>query len=250
MWRRYLIVLGSCTAAALALIYLAILLLDPFGISPLGLIRNDILPDANRRFVAPQIIRSGRYDSFLVGTSTIDRIEPGSGERVFGGRFANVSLQAGTPYETELMLTLIGRSARPLRNVLIGIDYTWCTRQPARRYHEVIRIPEHLYGENRILTYANLLSFAALRMARQKFAIKFGRAKQRFSPDGQRPQLVPDRSHGPAILAEIYGTKPRPTWIDAKAAAPSSQKIQSGDPPATAFPALAHLATGLNALGG
>lgn len=248
MWRRYLTVLGCCTAIVLAGLYAFILLVDPFGVSPVSLIRDDSLPNANRRFVVPQIVRSGRFDSFQAGTSTMDRITPGTPERVFGGRFANVSLQAATPYETELVLASIGGNVPKLRRVLIGIDYTWCSRRPPPQYHQVIRIPEHLYRGSKLSIYANLLSLATLRLARQKLAVKLGWDKGRFTLDGNRPNLEPDRPFGPEVLARIYRGQPRPVWLAQPELGPPDTKLTEKDLTAAAFPALVHLAAGLDAV--
>ncbi len=248
MWWRYLKILGCCVVTALAGLYAFILLVDPFGVSPLSLIRDDILPNANRRFVVPQIVRSGRFDSFQVGTSTMDRITPGTPERVFGGRFANVSLQAATPFETELVLASIGGNVPKLRHVLIGIDYTWCSRRPPPQYHQVIRIPEHLYRGNKLSIYANLLSLATLRLARQKLAVKLGWDKQRFTLDGNRPNLEPDRPFGPEVLGRIYRGQTRPAWLAQPELGPPDVKLTDKDLPAAAFPALVHLAAGLDAV--
>jgi len=42
-------------------------------------------------------VRSGRYDSAVVGTSTVRLLDPQRLGALFGARFANLGLNAGTP---------------------------------------------------------------------------------------------------------------------------------------------------------
>src|SRR6185312_15728579 len=72
MWRRFLRAFAITGAGALMLVVALVLLVDPLGVSPIGLFE----PKAgyamkDRRFLVQQLIRSGQFDSFLLGSSTI-----------------------------------------------------------------------------------------------------------------------------------------------------------------------------------
>jgi hypothetical protein len=47
----------------------------------------------------PQILRTRRYDSIVVGTSTIRLLDPVALDRALGGHFASVALLSGTAWE-------------------------------------------------------------------------------------------------------------------------------------------------------
>src|SRR3712207_6914903 len=48
--------------------------------------------DINQRFMYPQIVRSGRFDAAVFGTSTVRLPDPRKLGRAFGARVANLGL--------------------------------------------------------------------------------------------------------------------------------------------------------------
>jgi hypothetical protein len=79
-------------------IYVFILLVDPYGVVPFSLPFDRVLTSAQRQMY-PQILRSGRYDSIVVGTSTSRLLDPVALDRVLGGHFANMAMGAATAVE-------------------------------------------------------------------------------------------------------------------------------------------------------
>ncbi len=63
-------------AGATAVVWLIILLLDPYGVSPIRLPIARPIMDINQRYMYPQIVRSGAYDSVVIGTSTSRLLDP------------------------------------------------------------------------------------------------------------------------------------------------------------------------------
>ena len=61
---------GAAVVLALAAL-LFNTLIDPYGANPLRLRFERPLMDINQRFMYPQVLRSGEYDSAVFGTSTI-----------------------------------------------------------------------------------------------------------------------------------------------------------------------------------
>ena len=140
---------GGCrTSAALALI----LLVDPLGVSPVALVE----PKAgyalkDRRFIAQQLIRSGQFDSFLLGSSTIHSVDPKWAEAAFGGEFANLAIHGATPHELARVLEAIERSKPRLRTIVLGLDSRrWCSHEPPQTYHPKAVFPELLYDADRL----------------------------------------------------------------------------------------------------
>ena len=72
-------------------------LVDPYGANPLRVPFERPLMDINQRFMYPQVLRSGEFDSAVFGTSTIRLLKPSDLEAVFGGDFANFGMNAATP---------------------------------------------------------------------------------------------------------------------------------------------------------
>ena len=72
--------------------------------------------DLNQRFMYPQIVRSGRFDAAVFGTSTVRLLDPQRLGAAFGGRFANLGMNAGTPWEQMQLADLFLRHVpRPRR---------------------------------------------------------------------------------------------------------------------------------------
>jgi hypothetical protein len=137
MWQRFLRAFGIVYVATLGSAILLLLLVDPLSVSPVALVmpkHGYALKD--RRFLAPQVIRSGQFDSFLVGSSTIHSVDPAWAEAAFGGRFANIAIHGVTPYELTRVLGLVGSSVPGLRRLILGLDADqWCDVRSAQRYH-------------------------------------------------------------------------------------------------------------------
>ena len=74
MWSRFLFTFGLVLAGALFAAAAAITLIDT--ISPVRIVSDEILPQTNRRYLVPAIVRGRRYDSYLIGTSTIHLSSP------------------------------------------------------------------------------------------------------------------------------------------------------------------------------
>ena len=91
-----------CAGTGLALAFAALLfnvLVDPYGSNPLRIRFERPLMDINQRFMFPQVLRSGEFDSAVFGTSTSRLLSPADLESSFGGHFANFGMNAATPFE-------------------------------------------------------------------------------------------------------------------------------------------------------
>ena len=62
------------------------------------------------------------------------------------------------------------------------------------------------------------------------------------------PNLEPDKPFGPEVLGRIYRGRPRPPWLAQPELGPPDLELTDKVLPTAAFPALVHLAAGLDAL--
>ena len=162
MWRKFLWPFALTFAAGLAIPFSLVLLADPYGVSPVRMVPSDVVVPTQRRFIVADIIRSGRYDSFVVGTSTVNSINPAWLEAEFGGRFANVAVHGATPYEQMRVLDLVLRREPPPRMVILGLDDVWCSRTEPARYHPQVQFPEWLFDDSRSGHFTHLLNWRAV----------------------------------------------------------------------------------------
>jgi hypothetical protein len=191
MWQRFLRAFAITAAAALALSLTAILLVDPLGVSPIAVVAPKsgyALKD--RRFLAQQLIRSGQFDSFLVGSSTIHSIDPHWAEEAFGGEFANLAIHGVTPHELTRVLDMIGKSTPRLRTVVLGLDAArWCSATAPARYHPQAVFPESLYDGDRFDDFAALLNLKVLDASLKQLAVDLKIEAPQTEADGYRNEL-------------------------------------------------------------
>jgi hypothetical protein len=144
----------------------------------------------DRRFVAQQVIRSGRFDSFLVGTSTIHSVDPDWAEAAFGGDFANLAIHGATPYETAKVVTLIAQSVPNLRRIVLGLDAEkWCSSAAPPRYHDKALFPDALYDSDRVNDLPMLLNGKMLEFALRQLVVDLKLRPAPVPADGYRNEL-------------------------------------------------------------
>jgi hypothetical protein len=89
-WPRFLRTALASLAIALALAVGLIAGMNPYGNLPVRAFGAHVIMDTNDRFQYPAIVRSRRFDSVVLGSSTARLLDPARLEAAFGGRFANL----------------------------------------------------------------------------------------------------------------------------------------------------------------
>jgi hypothetical protein len=205
-WRTFVRVFAATTIAALVVVAGLIALIDPLAISPFRVISDEVLPRTNRRFIAPAIVRSGRFDGFVIGSSTVSSLDPKSIERVLPGRFANLSLYASMPYEQSQLVRLIVRERPQARAIIWGLDTDWCTSGPLAQYASEI-FPEWLYRPRGWSYIAYAFNWASLELAQRKIMQLVSGKSARLRSDGYVHILPSDAVYDPGkAQRKIYGS--------------------------------------------
>ncbi len=199
-WALFLKRLLAFAAAPLAFTYAFIALVDPWGMLPAGLPLPRETVTTNQRFSYPMLARDGRFDSVVIGTSSARLLRPALLNDVFGGRFANLSMNSGTAWEQSQMLALFTRSHAAPRHVLLGLDMVWCETGPLRRLTPR-PFPDWMYGDNLWRGYREILNpFAAEEAGKQALAM-LGLARPRYGRDGYADFLPDDAAYDAARAA-------------------------------------------------
>jgi hypothetical protein len=206
MWRRFLYSFALTGGVGLGLCLAVVLLADPLGVSPLALVRKPGFAFDDPRFFAPQLLADENFDSYLIGTSTIHSVDPQWSEKAFGGHFAIIALQGGTPYELSRVVKAL--SARHgVRRVIFGIDATtWCKTQHLKRFRDDAVFPEWLYDEYRLNDLAALLNLQMVRFSLRQLAIAFG-APPAVPGNGYRNHLDDAKWDARKARKKLYGSK-------------------------------------------
>lgn len=220
-WRAFPVAFAA-TAVVLAIgLYGFVLWLDPYG-RRVGPGRPTVpIMDVNQRYMYPQLARSGLFDSAVFGTSTARLLDPLALDAALGGRFANLAINAGTPWEQIELAKLFLRHVPTPRTIILGLDRAWC--EPLSD-HPKLRLtfrafPPWLYDDEPLNDLPELLNQRSLEIAGRVALHRLGLMPARirgdgyevFTPPESRYDLARVRVHlardtGPGVM----GTQPRP----------------------------------------
>ncbi|NEU11965.1 hypothetical protein G3T14_07460 [Methylobacterium sp. BTF04] len=242
-WRRFIaLVVGVSLGLGLAVVAF-VAAMDPYGLHAAAGRRAGPLMDSNQRFMYPQVVRSGAYDAAVFGTSTARLLDPVDLDRTFGGHFANLAMNAATPFEQVEMARLFLRHASP-RTILWGLDRNWCEADADTRRFTFRPFPSWLYTEGTPLGALRQVNWQSLAAASAVLLHRVGKAPVRLRGDGYAVFTPPEASYDAARAAlHIHGGR---TALPDAAGDPDSAPRAASDP--EAMPALAWLDDTLAAL--
>lgn len=205
-WRRFVFVglLGFC--GGLALLGLFVLLMNPYGNLPPLLFREHVVMDGNQRYQYPALIRSGRFDSAVIGTSAVRLLRPDALARVFGGHFVNLGMDAASAWEQYRIADLFIREAPARRTLLVGLEQTWCYDDDKALHQTLMGFPRWMYDDSVWNDLPNMLNGQSVRIAFARLANVLGLQAPAFSADGYKVFLPPDSDYDPAkVRRKLWG---------------------------------------------
>lgn len=194
---------GWTTAFALAALALAALLLgfiialDPYGVRVRAGQPARPLMDLNQRFMYPQIVKSGAFDSAVFGTSTMRLLDPQILSKGLSARFANLGMNAATPWEQAQLAGLFARKIASPNMVIWGIDQTWCEADATAEAHRLTPrpFPPWLYDDSVWNDWPKQLNFTTLEIALRLAAHRLGLQPQRLRGDGYEVFTPPEGTY-------------------------------------------------------
>lgn len=235
-WHRFVagfagtaLLVGLCVLAFVAA-------LDPYGLRAAPGRPPGPIMDANQRFMYPQIARGGGFDAAVFGTSTARLLDPRDLDAAFGARFANLAMNAATPYEQTQLARLFLRTNVP-RAVLFALDTTWCEADADVRRLTFRPFPPWLYQPGTPLGTLRQVNWQSLGTATRVLLFRLGLLKERIRGDGFAVFTPPEQSYDAArAAAHIHGG--RTALDDVEGAPDPAQPAQNLD---AAMPALGWL---------
>lgn len=199
--------LGAALATLLALWGFAAAL-DPFGLRVSAGQTPRPLMDINQRFMYPQLVRSGGFDSAVFGTSTMRLLDPAILSRGIGGHFANLAMNAATPWEQLQMATLFAGQVAAPKTILWGIDGTWCDADATNEAKRLTPrpFPPWLYDGIRWRDWSQLMNLTTLEIAARLLAHRLGLMPERIRGDGYEVFTPPEALYDAARARwHLYG---------------------------------------------
>jgi hypothetical protein len=215
-WRRWLAVFGGVFFGLGALLFVLLLLIDPYdtGRFPsLGLIG---VRDRSMRTADASRGRDPHFNAAVVGNSTAQIINPYRLSELTGLRFIQLSIpQTGPREQLEQMRWVVSNHASYGAFVVVA-DTLWCSHDPNLPLREPF--PSWLYGGDADYL-ANVVSSKAIDRSVWRLQIALGLAKP-VDPvgytdyiSGKRPPFEALPAGPPVDTSETPGQPPFP-WID------------------------------------
>lgn len=257
LWLRFSVMLLAMAACAGALLAGFVVWADPYGARIRPGSPAPVLMDSNQRFMYPQLVRSGRFDSAVIGTSSSRLLDPQRLSQLFDASFANLAMNAATPWEQARMMELLRHKWAQPRIVIWGLDATWCEADadsPGKRLTPR-PFPEWLYdpamAEHMLANIPRMLNMTTLEIAGRAWLMAMGLTGPRMRGDGFDEFTPPDVTYDAAraqfhLYRNLGGQRPEALPHDAGVADQSALATPAFT--ALAFPALAWLEQSLAAL--
>jgi hypothetical protein len=193
--RSFLLTFLGAASGLMSAIWLVILLLDPYGVSPIRLPVARPIMDINQRYMYPQIIRSKAFDSFVIGTSTSRLLDPRQLDAAFGGRFANLAMNAATAWEQVEIARLALRYRPDPKSFIVGLDHMWCVDEASLVKITFRGFPAWMYDENPLNDLSELLSTKTLEITGRLAAFHLGLMPERIRRDGYEVFTPPEAAY-------------------------------------------------------
>jgi hypothetical protein len=193
-WRHFAAVFLRIFWGGAAIVFLLILLVDPYHVVPFSLPIERAIVSISQRYMYPQIVRSRRYDSLIVGSSTSRLLDPELLDKSFGVRFANMAMNAMMAWEQMQMVDLFIRTAGPPKVLIVGLDTVWCD-QEADKHRTLYGFPEWMYDDNPWNDALYLFNTATAEITGREIGYQFGLYRARLRHDGYGVFVPPDERY-------------------------------------------------------
>src|SRR5262245_30331748 len=204
---RFLVTTGLMLGAAVGLV----VLMNPFGNLALSAFGPHVIMDTNDRYQLPAVLRSGTFDSLVVGTSSSKLLDPAWLEQAFGGRFANVALNDGRAWEEYQLVLLFLRTVPRPGTLLFGIDWVWCAGDADVNQTTGRGFPPWIYDEAPWNDWLYVLNWRSVETAGRRLANLAGLMRPRIHGNGFEVFVRPESASDAAKAKQhIWRTRASP----------------------------------------
>ena len=183
-WKSFVALLVGLFFGTTAALYAFVLLIDPYAVVPFSLPIDRRIVSINQRYMYPQIVRSRRFDSLLIGTSTARLVDPQILSGPFGARLANLAMDDMLAWEQLQVMELFWREVGPPKVLIVALDWVWCLENADSRRITFRGFPHWLYDDNGWNDYLYLLNVGTLEIAIRQLGYQLGLYHERVRFDG------------------------------------------------------------------
>lgn len=206
-WPRFLRTFLAVFIGGVMLAAGLVLAMNPYGNLPVSLFREHTIMDVNQRFQYPAVVRSKRYDSIVVGTSTSRLLEPRRLEAAFGGRWANLAMNSGTAWEQSRIAELFARTVAKPRTLLVALDHVWCAANADKERITPRGFPEWMFDDDPWNDLPYMLNTTSVEIAGRRVGNLLGLNPPRIPHDGYEVFVPPEREYDRAkVRRKLYNS--------------------------------------------
>ena len=185
-WTRFLRALFAYVLGIGLLVYLFILLIDPYQDVPFSPDLDRAPVSTNQRFAYPALARNPAFDSAVIGTSTLRLLQPGRLDTLLGTHFVNLAMNSATAYEQSRIHEVFMRHHPESKLLIFGIDLSWCTRGDEIEKYTFREFPQWMYDDNRWNDLLYLFNDKALENAVRMVEYLDGAREAKYDKNGFR----------------------------------------------------------------
>lgn len=173
VWRRAALACLGAFAGALALVLIAVIVIDPYDSGRFPTFMPAGSPDERQPTIGISRGRDPRFNAILFGSSRSVLVDPRRLSALAGFRFVNMAAEGATPREHMALLHWFARHRSRVDAIVAATDETWCTRDPA--LPGSTDFPLGLYGDSNLVYLKTALSSSTLTFAKERILYAFGR---------------------------------------------------------------------------
>ena len=158
-WGRCLAACLGALAISALLLFVAMLLIDPYDSGRFGWLGIAGVDDRDTYTATASHARDAEFDSAVIGNSTAQLLDPAELSRATGMRFVQLYLTGGSPREERAVIDFFLRHHQRVGALVIVTDPSWCAHNLAE---PVGPFPYWLYGKSSFAYAVRLLSRRAV----------------------------------------------------------------------------------------
>jgi hypothetical protein len=134
---------------------------------------------------------------------------------MFGGSFANLSMNAGLAWEQYRLADLFIRSTAKPRTLLVALDHVWCDENADTMRTTFRGFPEWLYDENRWNDFSYALNTKTVEISGRRLAVALGMKQGRLE-SGYEVFTPPESAYDSIKVRNKLWGKAGPRTLQAK----------------------------------
>ena len=211
-WKPFFRLFVFLLAALFSGGYAFIVVVDPYDSIPFSPRWDRVPVDRDQTYFYPALARSPRFDSAVIGTSTVRLLKPDELNQRLDSRFVNLAMNAASVFEQETIFDIFLAHHPKPRTVIFGIDHLYFEEKHFQAHLGDSSIwPEWLYDGN---PYNNFPAYRlkTLNHAWREFLALSGLKTFKYGRDGYTDFTKPlDEYDLNRARVKIYGkTTPKP----------------------------------------